>query len=469
MNKGIFKGIVLFSLSFSIHSAVSVIGPDGRVELFYQDGEKIVAKECNDHGTLMSVEDCEIAPGKRVREYSSIDEFVKILGAGLRNTENDWDGEMEESIIFYNKRLDENIKRLVIREAYLVEEIARREKFSQEYGSGAIDVKELEDLKNELSTIQGELGDFEKTGIEKIRQVERKIEEIAGFIKDSDDSLHYFIFPKDEETFVYKALKAFWNVGSVSNFKEIQPGKFLMGSPSDEEGRLNDEEGVSGEQVEVQINRPYEMMTTEVTQRQWFEVMGYNPSLHNQPIHCDNHEVVRGINLCPDNPVEGISWTEIQGFAVKLNQSEKLEGCDGSPSSAKGCYRLPTEAEWEYAARGGATTAYSFGDDAEELIRYGWHGRNSGRQTRKVAQLEANPFGLYDMHGNVWEWVQDGYVEKLPGGADPYSPQIENGVFHVVRGGSWFHISQDLRSAFRKGVYTDNRYNNIGFRLVRTR
>ena len=280
-------------------------------------------------------------------------------------------------------------------------------------------------------------------------------------------TITFTLFPR-KGRFDINALEGFWEVGVISNFREIPVGRFMMGSPSDEDGRLNDEEGVDGKPVEVNIARAFEMMATEVTQWHWFEVMGNNPSRHNQPEHCDDHQNVNGISLCPQNPVDGVSWADIQNFASELNRKEKVAGCDGTPNGARGCYRLPTEAEWEYAARGMSKTAYSFGADANDLGEYAWYGLNSGRQSHKVGLLKANPFGLYDMHGNVWEWVQDGYVEDLPGGTDPFQ-EPWGGVFQVVRGGSWFHIGQDLRSAFRKGVYPNNRYNNIGFRLVRTR
>ena len=470
MSMNVMLGIVFFGMSFAAHSAVSVIGPDGRVELFYQEGNKVMAKECEDYGLLDTVEDCQSVPGKRIRQYESVADFKEILRTGLRVDVKGWDEDMKKSIVSYNdKWKKEDIQRLLNQEADLMKEIATREDFAQQYGPGAIDAEELKGMKDELARVQKQLSAPNQSGKRPIREIESKIDRLMSLIAGSDDNIHYYVFPNDEGSFVANILRRFWEVGAVSNFQAIPVGKFMMGSPSDEEGRLNDEEGASGEQVQVHITRAFEMMAMEVTQGQWFEIMKNNPSRYNQEEHCDNHQVVDGIHLCPDNPVEGVSWSDIQNFATKLNQKEKLVGCDGSPNSGKGCYRLPTEAEWEYAARGGTKTAYSFGDMAEDLVDYGWYGANSDRQTHEVGQLKANPFGLYDMHGNVWEWVQDGYVEKLPGGNNPFQPPVADGVFHVVRGGSWFHLAQDLRSAFRKGVYPNNRYNNIGFRLVRTR
>ena len=468
MSTRMFQSVLFLGLSFSAHSAVSVVGPDGQVEVFYQNGDRVIAKECEDYGLFGMVEDCEVTPGKRVREYANASDFRKVVRTGLRIDVEAWDEDMQKSIVFYNdKWKKEDIQKLLKAEADLTEKIVARENFAREYGEGAINQQELQNLRDELANVQKQLEDSNRPGKQPIRQIESAIDRLLGLIGD-EQALHHYIFPTDENSFTANALRRFWKVGAVSNFKEIPLGSFMMGSPSDEDGRLNDEEGADGKQVLVNITRPYEVMAMEVTQGQWFEVMGSNPSRYSQAEHCDNHQVVNGIPLCPDNPMEGVSWSDIQNFASKLNAVEKLEGCDGTPSSARGCYRLPTEAEWEYAARGGTTTAYSFGDDAEVLKDYAWYGGNSGRQTQEVGQLMPNPFGLYDMHGNVWEWVQDGYAEKLKGGNDPFQPQVAEGVFHVVKGGSWFHLEQDLRSAFRKGVYPNNRYNNIGFRLVRT-
>ena len=468
MSRVIFQSVLFLGLSFSTYAAVSIIGPYGRVQLFYQDGERVIAKECRDYASLALSTDCEVVlgEGQRIREYDSVSDIKEILRASLRTNIVNWDEEMKKKVIFYNKRENEDIKVRLKKEMDLMKKIADREDFAKKYGSEFIDSDELDNLKDELEKMRSAYSD--QMGAPVIQEIEREIEKLVALIVDENEKPHFYIFPKDDGSFVSNILNGFWEVSIVDNFQEIPTGRFMMGSPFDEAGRLNDEEGADGKPIEVIISRGFEMMSEEVTQQQWFEVMGGNPSRYNQPEHCDDHKVVSGIHLCPNNPVDGVSWNEIQTFVGRLNTLGDLVGCDGTPGSARGCYRLPTEAEWEYAARGGTQTAYSFGGDAKKLGEYAWYGLNSNRQSHKVGQLKPNPFGLYDMHGNVWEWVLDGYVEKLPGGTDPFQPQVEQGVFHVVRGGSWFHIEQDLRSAFRKGVYTDNRYNNIGFRLVRS-
>lgn len=223
---------------------------------------------------------------------------------------------------------------------------------------------------------------------------------------------------------------------------------FLMGSPKNESSRDYDEN-----QVTVRFSKDFSIMKTEVTQLQYFNVMGINPSRFKNIEDCaDTFTIVNGQGLCPNNPVEQVSWNDIQTFIAKLNSSE---------GSLK--YRLPTEAEWEYAARAGSSSAYSFGSD--DINKYAWYLYNSGGKTHAVATKLANANGLFDMHGNVWEWVQDMYQGTLPGGIDP---TISAGSSRVIRGGgSYSNDAQDLRSANRMYDGADNRNVNVGFRLVR--
>ena len=157
-------------------------------------------------------------------------------------------------------------------------------------------------------------------------------------------------------------------------FMLIPAGTFMMGS----------EKGYADEkpQHRVTISRPFYLGKYEVTQAQWEAVMGNNPSRFD------------GRN----NPVEQVSWEDVRVFIARLNAHEGHTR-----------YRLPTEAEWEYAARAGSTSAYSFGDDAARLGQYAWYGDNSGKTTHPVGQKLPNAWGLHDMHGNVWEWVQGWY------------------------------------------------------------
>ena len=239
-------------------------------------------------------------------------------------------------------------------------------------------------------------------------------------------------------------------------FQRIEAGSFTMGSPGSERGRNLDEK-----QVQVTISKPFEIMTTEVTQSMWVRVMSENPSFFQLQKYCDDHEQ----KMCPNHPVEQVSWVDVREFIRKLNKALGLTGCDGTPSSAKNCYRLPTEAEWEYATRAGTTTAYSYGDDPDNLGDYAWYRDNSDRQTHAVGSKSPNPWGLYDVHGNVGELVYNSYTRNLLGGPDPSD---DSGRIIVYRGGSWSSYTWSLRSADRDGIGDYKLDYDVGFRLVRT-
>jgi len=217
-------------------------------------------------------------------------------------------------------------------------------------------------------------------------------------------------------------------------FVRIEAGTFQMGS--------NDSEAFDYEKPvhTVRLMQPFYLGKHEVTQGQWQAVMGNNPSKFTGDLN---------------RPVEMVSWDDVQEFIRRLNARE-----------GGATYRLPTEAEWEYAARAGTTTRWSFGDDASQLGRYAWHEENAGGQTHPVGQLQPNPWGLYDMHGNVWEWVQDWYGEYASGTAvDPAGPS--SGSRRVFRGGSLLNTTRLCRSANRGFGAPGNRSVNLGFRLLR--
>ena len=249
------------------------------------------------------------------------------------------------------------------------------------------------------------------------------------------------------------------------SFQEIPAGSFMMGSPLDEEGRDEDEG-----QVEVIISKPFEMMVTEVTQDQYFLVTGEAPSYFSRPEDCENWDRVK--KICPDHPVERVSWDEAQDFIKKLNASAGIKGCEGVPEDPRGCFRLPTEAEWEWAARAGTETAHFFGDDSSQLGGYAVYSGNSGGRTHEVTTGWHNPNKLHGVYGNVWEWVEDSYKRILEGGEDPLNRKSECGgsseECRVLRGGSWYSGAEFLRSANRGRYDPEGGYDYVGFRLVRT-
>jgi formylglycine-generating enzyme required for sulfatase activity len=221
-------------------------------------------------------------------------------------------------------------------------------------------------------------------------------------------------------------------------FVKIEAGCFLMGGDTD----LKESSEVELPKHQVCIDRPFYLGETEVTQKQWEEVMGNNPSKYKALYR----------------PVEKVSWNDAQEFIKRLNAKE------GGNS-----FRLPTEAEWEYAARAGSTSLYSFGNKPAELVNYAWFGNEGyGGSSHEVAQKKPNQWELYDMHGNVWEWVQDWYAPdyyRNSPSADPKGP--ETGQYRVYRGGSWVGKAINLRSALRYSGLPVSRTHDIGFRLLK--
>ena len=215
-------------------------------------------------------------------------------------------------------------------------------------------------------------------------------------------------------------------------FAWIPPGTFMMGSPKEEKERQGDET-----YHRVTLTKGYFLGVYTVTQEQWQEVMGNNPS-----------QFKGEKNL----PVEQVSWEDCQEFIKKLREKDKKP------------YRLPTEAEFEYAARAGTTTAYYFGDDSRKLDQYAWSSENSDKKTHPVGQKKPNQWGLFDMSGNVSQWCEnyhDDYPQKDV--VDPQGP--EKGRVRVLRGGSWYFIPRYCRSAYRFRNEPGRRFGNVGFRL----
>ncbi len=241
--------------------------------------------------------------------------------------------------------------------------------------------------------------------------------------------------------------------------KLIPAGEFMMGSPSDEADRYENE----GPQHKVRITKPFYMGVTEVTQGQWFTVM--KTKLWEGKKNTKPWEGKRLVKDGDTYPAIYISWEDAVAYCQKLSA---LEGKQ---------YRLPTEAEWEYACRGTSTTAYSFGGNPSQLSDYGWWGGFVGDGNAKgepyaheVSMKKPNPFGLSDMHGNVYEWCEDVYDEKAYASRSgtTLDPLSESGsADRVLRGGSWNFYSWFARSAYRVMYLPDDRYFIFGFRVVR--
>jgi formylglycine-generating enzyme required for sulfatase activity len=208
----------------------------------------------------------------------------------------------------------------------------------------------------------------------------------------------------------------------------IPPGEFMRS----EDGK---------QQFKVRITKPFYMGKYEVTQAQWQAMMGSNPSKFNED---------------PANPVEMVSWDDTEPFLTKLNDARLVN---------QWRFGLPTEAKWEYACRAGTTTSWSFGNSDTIINDHAWSVSNAQAKTHPVGQLKPNPFSLYDMHGNVWEWCQDWQGSYLPGeGTDPAGPP--KGSLRVFRGGGWDRDAAFYRTASRNGNAPTFRFDSLGFRLA---
>ena len=231
-------------------------------------------------------------------------------------------------------------------------------------------------------------------------------------------------------------------------FVYVPGGEFWMGCGERETECSNDEKPRHQARVSG-----FWMGKYEVTQAQWETVMGNNPSNFTGA----------------DRPVEQVSWNDAQEFLKKLNanpsQSPVIQG------GQRGGFRLPSEAEWEYAARAGTQTAYSFGDDPAQLGDYAWFYDNSGRETHPVGKKKPNAFGLYDMHGNVWEWGADTSHENYNGAPTDGSiwGDLGDEKAKVLRGGSWNNEPNHVRSALRFWFEPVDQNSLIGIRVVRVR
>jgi formylglycine-generating enzyme required for sulfatase activity len=230
----------------------------------------------------------------------------------------------------------------------------------------------------------------------------------------------------------------------------VPKGNFMMGSPASEKDRSGNEDP----QHEVIIARPFAVGQTEVTFAEW-DLCATAGACPKAPDRRNFLAFVIGFGL-DDRPMIYVSWDDAQQYAAWLS---RITGKT---------YRLLTEAEWEYAARAGSQTRFSFGDDESLLDQYAWYDRNSDGIIQPVGEKTANAFGLHDMHGNVFEWVEDPWHDDYQGAPTDGSAGDAGGLQRVVRGGSWNSNPQFLRAANRFWYSSVSRSDNIGFRLART-
>jgi formylglycine-generating enzyme required for sulfatase activity len=207
----------------------------------------------------------------------------------------------------------------------------------------------------------------------------------------------------------------------------------------------------------VEITKPFYLGVYEVTQAEYEQVVGSNPSQFKDDVR---------------QPVEMVSWFEAVAFCNRLSERERIQPyykVDGESVSIVGGngYRLPTEAEWEYACRAGTTTKWSFGDDESMLGDHAWHVGNSGDKVHKVGEKKPNPWGLYDMHGNLWEWCWDKGIARYEAKSVKDPMGLSEQTVGVLRGGAFVYSPSYLRSAERGAAQLGFRHQTNGFRLAR--
>ncbi len=436
-------------------SSVNLVGPDGDVILFYkeksQQGEdKIVIQECEVGPAIDKVSDCQRPHGAFIRKVP-VSDFKRRLQSVLRVNKLPTLGPKEARQVKAYREGIEGMEApshdLVRQRDEAQEKVSGIEKFIEAYGeenAGSL-IKKLATLRKNLEELDSKI-DSKQEFADAVSALNGVIESLVDEVIGSP-RVNTRLYSKDKTGIEYSVLRAYVRLAlSQYGFVPVSAGSFIMGSPKTEKVRGSDETP-----HKVTISKPFEIGTTEVTQWQWFVVMGTNPSKFQEKEHCpESYMEQDGVSMCADHPVERVSWEDVQEFINEYNRRARESHGD------KYEYRLPTEAEWEFAARGGAKagtkTAYSFGDNPSELKNYGWHQGNSGsgnqsRQSRSVGLLSSNPLGLYDVHGNVWEWVEDWYEREYPEGpvTDPRGPR--SGSYRIA----WWRLERQrsLPALFR--------------------
>jgi formylglycine-generating enzyme required for sulfatase activity len=281
---------------------------------------------------------------------------------------------------------------------------------------------------------------------DEVAQLRKELRDVKGELNKIDPTRFSEPEPEPEETVNVSPPTGKTYKNSIGmEFIEIPAGEFLMGC-SKGDAECNDDEKP---QHKVKITKSFYMGKFEVTQGQWKKVMGNNPS--------------NFANCGEECPVEQVSWDDIQEYIGKLCKREKQSPCK---------YRLPTEAEWEYAARAGGSTRsptggskYYWGDTINDA--YLWYDNNSGNATHPVGKKKPNAWGLYDMSGNVWEWVGDWHRSDFYKNSPTNDPKGANsGGIRVLRGGSWSINARYSRLSYRNVYDPGSRDINCGFRLV---
>ena len=381
------------------------------------DDLKKQLKDKNDQANTLQIriDKAEVEIEKQVNKIGALNSEINDKNARLTKSE-----ENLNSLKVINKDVNDDLSRLTTDLTKATEQLHKKDLEITNSQS------KLQEIKDQLKADQERNQHLEADRLrkEKAEQDRKQREEAARQQREAEE----------RKRVTPGALTA----GPLSGmqFAAIPGGTFLMGAPESEEGSDDEERP----QHKVTL-KPFHMQTTPVTQSMWEEVMGENPSSFKGS----------------DRPVEEVSWDDIQGFLKKLNSLH--------PGRT---YRLPSESEWEYACRAGTTTRFYSGDSDSDLDSVGWFEDNSDDETHPVGQKRPNSWGLYDMHGNVWEWCGDvwhGDYKGAPSDGSVWTKGGDQGR-RVLRGGSLVNYPKYCRSAYRNRSIASLSYINYGFRLV---
>ena len=485
---------------------LGIIGPKGETFVFYGEmSGEISIKECLTNLTFFEngPYDCTQKEGTQIETLSQADfrNHLKFVLNWIPIEYYNTLTQIKLELWSNNKLATVNIDQLRKDQDRIKVTLTQIEKVILTYEAESVDMEAKQALESELAQIELQL--------EVHCEMNQWIDALMIDIMSSESFIMYN-FAQHKMDFEFNILRKATQLihFNTNDLIRVKPVPFLMGSPSSEKGHEFDEY-----QHSVTLEYAFEMQATEETQLHWVYVMGYNPSGFQNKHHCSDTHMgieIRGhkVSLCPTYPVEQVSWWSVIVYANRLSElrgltpAYDLNDIEFEGTAAKGTlramsgelrinalddniyntegFRLPTEAEWEHAARAGTTTPFGLGknistDMANYNGRYPYKDAAYGvyrLQTVSVMSLSStNDWGFSHMHGNVWEWVHNWYNSNYH--HDDHSPHTNplgplSGSERVLRGGGWSNHAAYHRSANRSRDWPDVHYNSVGFRLVKT-
>ena len=495
---------------------LGIVGPGGETFVFYGEvSDEVSIKECRTNRTFFenSRYDCTQKEETQIKIFSQADfrSHLKFVLNWLPIQNHDPLVQLSLELWHKNNLITASADQLRKGQDKIKVDLTQIEGVILAYGAESADMAEKQALESKLASIKSQL-EVRARFDELHRKVNQWIDNLMAAIMSSESFIVYN-FAQHKMDFDFNVLrKAIQLIHfNTNDLIRVKPVPFLMGSPSSEKDRDSDEY-----QHSVTLEYAFEMQATKETQLRWVHVMGYNPSYFHKKKYCpDTHMQIEirnnkdnKVSLCPNHPVERVSWWSVVVYANRLSEQKgltpvydlshiefdgiaaagtlkaisgelKINALDDNIYNTEG-FRLPTEAEWEYAARAGMTTPFGLGDGeniSADMANY--DGRYPYKTTAEsiyrkqtvsmMSLSNTNGFGFSHMYGNVWEWVHDWYNSEYYHNSpnrNPLGPS--SGHSRTIRGGSWFSMASSLRCAKRVDYDPNARKNTVGFRLLRT-